>query len=117
VYNIFEKLELAHAHYEASIMKPPSRSRPQLPPTTPTRSSHSSSRAKAVHSATSIPPFCNYCANPAHKVNEWNIPSEDLFCDYCGKEGHQEAICFNKFSGRKQLQLPQQNLLASAIAL
>jgi hypothetical protein len=28
VYNIFEKLELAHAHYEASIMKPPSQSRP-----------------------------------------------------------------------------------------
>jgi len=28
VYNIFEKLELTHAHYEASIMKPPSHSRP-----------------------------------------------------------------------------------------
>jgi hypothetical protein len=28
VYNISKKLELAHAHYEASIMKPPSRSRP-----------------------------------------------------------------------------------------
>jgi hypothetical protein len=28
VYNISEKLELAHAHYEASIMRPPSRSRP-----------------------------------------------------------------------------------------
>jgi hypothetical protein len=28
VYNIFEKLELAHANYEANIMKPPSRSRP-----------------------------------------------------------------------------------------
>jgi hypothetical protein len=27
VYNILEKLELAHAHYEASIMRPPSRSR------------------------------------------------------------------------------------------
>jgi hypothetical protein len=27
VYNIFEKLELAHAHYEASTMRPPSRSR------------------------------------------------------------------------------------------
>jgi len=24
VYNIFEKLELAHANYEASIMRPPS---------------------------------------------------------------------------------------------
>jgi hypothetical protein len=23
VYNIFEKLELAHAHYEANTMKPP----------------------------------------------------------------------------------------------
>jgi hypothetical protein len=29
VYNISEKLELAHAHYEASTMRPPSRSRPQ----------------------------------------------------------------------------------------
>jgi len=28
VYNIFEKLELAHAHYEASTMRLPSRSRP-----------------------------------------------------------------------------------------
>jgi hypothetical protein len=27
VYNISKKLELAHAHYEASIMKPPSCSR------------------------------------------------------------------------------------------
>jgi hypothetical protein len=28
VYNISEKLELVHAYYEASTMKPPSRSRP-----------------------------------------------------------------------------------------
>jgi hypothetical protein len=28
LYNISEKLELAHAHYEASIMKPPSCSKP-----------------------------------------------------------------------------------------
>jgi len=28
VYNISKKLELAHAHYEASTMKPSSRSRP-----------------------------------------------------------------------------------------
>jgi hypothetical protein len=88
VYNISEKLELAHAHYEASTMRPPSRSRPQLPPTAPTRSTHSSSRTKAVHSATPIVPSCNYCGNLAHKASECNIPSEDLFCDYCGKEGH-----------------------------
>jgi hypothetical protein len=49
VYNIFEKLELAHAHYEASTMKPPSHSRPQPSLTTPTRSSHFSSKAKVVH--------------------------------------------------------------------
>jgi hypothetical protein len=36
VYNIFEKLELAHAHYEANTMRPPSHSRPQPPPTVPT---------------------------------------------------------------------------------
>jgi hypothetical protein len=41
LYNIFEKLELAHAHYEANIMKLPSHFRPQPPLTTPTRSSHS----------------------------------------------------------------------------
>jgi hypothetical protein len=29
VYNIFEKLELVHAHYEASTMRLPSHSRPQ----------------------------------------------------------------------------------------
>jgi hypothetical protein len=28
VYNIFEKLELTHAHYEASTMRPPSHSKP-----------------------------------------------------------------------------------------
>ncbi len=30
----------------------------------------------------------NYYGNPAHKASECNIPSEDLFCDYYGKEGH-----------------------------
>ncbi len=105
VYNILEKLELAHAHYEASTMRPPSRSRPQLPPVAPTRSTHSSSRTKAVHSATPILPSYNYCGNPAHKASECNIPSEDLFCDYCGKEGHQESVCFAKFPERKQLRL------------
>jgi len=112
VYNISEKLELAHAHYEASTMKPSSRSRPQPTPAAPTRSSHSSSRTKAVHSATPILPSCNYCGNHAHKASECNIPSEDLFCDYCGKEGHQESVCFAKFPERKQFQLQQQNLPA-----
>jgi len=106
VYNIFEKLEVAHAHYEANTMKPPSRSRPQPPLAAPTRSSHSSSRAKVVHSVEPILPSCNYCGNPTHKASECNIPSEDLFCDYCGKEGHQEAICFAKFSEQNQFQLP-----------
>jgi hypothetical protein len=97
VYNNSEKLELAHAHYEASTMKLPSRSRPQPSPAVPTRSSHSSSKVKAVHSATPILPSYNYYGNPAHKANECNIPFEDLFCDYCGKEGHQEVVCFTKF--------------------
>jgi hypothetical protein len=56
VYNISEKLELAHAHYEANTMRPPSHSRPQPPPAALTRSSHSSSRAKAVHLVTPILP-------------------------------------------------------------
>ncbi len=105
VYNISEKLELVHAHYETSTMRPPSRSRPQPTLTAPTRSSHSSSRTKAVHSATPILPFCNYCGNPTHKVSECNIPSEDLFYDYYGKEGHQESVCFAMFPERKQLRL------------
>jgi hypothetical protein len=58
-------------------MRPPSRSRPQPTPTAPTRSSHSSSRTKAVHSATPILPSCNYCGDPTHKASECNIPSED----------------------------------------
>jgi len=65
-----------------------------------------------MHSATPILPSYNYCGNPAHKASECNIPSEDLFCDYCGKEGHQESAYFAKFPERKQLQLQQQNLPA-----
>ncbi len=55
----------------------------------------------------------------AHKASECNIPFKDLskeFCDYCGKEGHQEVVCFAKFPERKELQLPWQNLLAFSIA-
>ncbi len=104
---VSKKLELAHAHYEAITMKPPSCSRPQPSLAALTRSSHSSSRAKAMHLAAPILLSCNYYGNPTHKANECNIPSEDLFCDYCGKEGHQEAVCFANFPERKQLQLPR----------
>jgi len=101
VYNIFEKLELVHAHYDASTMRLPSHSRPQPFLIAPTRSSHFSSRVKAVHFVAPTLPSCNYYGNPTHKANECIIPFEDLFCDYCGKEGHQEAICFVKFLERK----------------
>jgi hypothetical protein len=84
-------------------MKPPSRSRPQHPPVVPTRSSHFSLKAKVVHSAAPILPFCNYYDNPTHKVNECDIPFKDFFCDYCEEEGHHEAICSAKFLKRKQL--------------
>jgi hypothetical protein len=97
-------------------MRPPSRLRLQPPPTAPTKSSHYSSRAKTVHLATPILPSYNYCGNHAHKASECNIPSKDLFYDYCKKEGHQEAVCFAKFSEQKQLRLPRQNLLTSATA-
>ncbi len=79
-----------------------------------TRSSHFSSRPKAAHLAAPILPSCNYYGNPAHKASECNIPSEDLFCDYCGKEGHHEVVCFAKFSEQKKLRLPRQNLPASS---
>jgi hypothetical protein len=68
-----------------------------------------------VHLATPILPFCNYYGNHTHKVSECNIPSEDLFCDYCGKEGHQEIVYFAKFLERKQLRLPRQNMPTSSI--
>jgi len=97
-------------------MKPPSRSRSQPPLVTLTKSSHSSSRAKAVHSVAPILPSYNYYGNLAHKASECNIPSEDLFCNYCGKEGHQNVVYFAKFLERKQLRLPRQNLPASSVA-
>jgi hypothetical protein len=117
VYNIFEKPKLVHAHYEANTMKPSSCSRPQPLPVAPTRSSHSFKRAKGVHSTAPISLSCNYYGNIAHKANECNSLSKDLFCDYCGKEGYQEAICFAKFPERKQLRLPLQNLPAFFVAL
>jgi hypothetical protein len=88
VYNILEKLKLAHAHYEAITMRLPSRSRPQPPPVASIRSSHSFSKVKAVHLTAPILPSCNYYGNPTHKASECNIPSKDLFCDYYEKEGH-----------------------------
>jgi hypothetical protein len=36
-----------------------------------------------------------------------------IFCDYCGKEGHQEAVYFAKFPEWKQLRLPRQHLPTS----
>ncbi len=70
-----------------------------------------------MHSATPILPFCNYYDNHVDKVNECNIPSKDLFCDYCGKEGHQEVVYFAKFPEWKQLWLPWKNLPTYSIAL
>ncbi len=98
-------------------MRPPSHSRPQPPSAAPTRSSHSFLKAKAMHLATPILPSCNYCDNPAHKTNECNIPFEDFFYDYCGKNEHPEIVCFAKFLERKQLRLPRQNLPTSSTAL
>jgi hypothetical protein len=82
-------------------MRPTSRSKLQPPPATLTKSSHFSWRAKAVHLVAHILPSCNYCGNPTHKVSECNIPFEDFFCDYCGKEGYHEALCFAKFAEQK----------------
>jgi len=73
--------------------------------------------AKAMHLAAPILPSCNYCGNLAHKASECNILSENIFCDYYGKEGHHEAICFAKFPKRKQFRLPWQNLLTSFATL
>jgi hypothetical protein len=96
-------------------MKPPSCSKPKPTSIVPTRSSHSSSKAKVVQSAAPILPSCNYYGNHAHKASECNIHSEDLFCDYCGKEEHQKAICFAKFPEWKQFRLPRQNLPTSFV--
>ncbi len=67
-----------------------------------------------MHLVAPILPSYNYCGNHAHKASECNIPSKDLFCDYYGKEGHQEAVCFAKFLEWKQLRLPRQNLPTSS---
>ncbi len=115
MYNNSEKLELVHAHYEASTMRSPSCSRPQPPLVAPTKSSHFSSRAKVVHLVAPILPSCNYSGNPTHKTSKCNIPSEDLFCDYCGKKGHQETIFFAKFLEHNQLCLPRKNLPTSFV--
>jgi len=94
VYNISKKLELTHAHYEASTMRLPSHSRPHPSPTMLIKSSHYSLMVKEVHSITPILPSCNYCGNLAHKASECNIPFEDLFCDYCGKIGTSGSCLF-----------------------
>ncbi len=36
-------------------------------------------------------------ASLAHKASDYNILFEDFFCDYRGKEGHREAVCFANF--------------------
>ncbi len=97
VYNNFEKLEVAHAHYEASIMRPPSWSRLQPPLVALTKSSYSFSRAKAVHLAAPILTSCNYCGNLAHKASECNILSEDFFCDYWGKKDIRKLFVLLSF--------------------
>jgi hypothetical protein len=56
-----------------------------------------------MHSVAPILPSCNYYGNATHKANECNISSENLFCDYCEKEGHHEVVCFAKFLKQKQL--------------
>jgi hypothetical protein len=70
-----------------------------------------------MHLVPPILPSYNYCGNPDHKTNECNILFEDFFCDYCGKEGHHEAVYFAKFLERKQLLLSWKNLLASSATL
>jgi hypothetical protein len=101
VYNIFEKLELVHAHYEASIMRPPSRSRPQPPTIVPTRSSYFFSKAKVVHSTTPILPSCNYCGNPAHNANECNIPAKDFFVIIVGKRDIRKLFILLSFQNER----------------
>jgi hypothetical protein len=98
VYNISEKLELVHAHYEANIMRPPSHSKLEPPLARLIKSSYSSSRAKTKHSSTApILPFYNYCGNLAHKDNECNIPSEDFFMIIVRKRDIRKLFVFAKF--------------------
>jgi hypothetical protein len=92
VYNISEKLELVHAHYEANIMRPPSHSRPLLPPVAPTKSSYSSSRAKMVHLAAPILPSCNYCGNPAHKAMSATFLPKIFFVIIVGKRAIEKLF-------------------------
>ncbi len=68
-----------------------------------------------MHLVVPILPSYNYCGNLAHKVSECNIPSEDFFCDYCGKE-RIKTVFFVNFLEWKQLRLPRQNMPTSSIA-
>jgi len=110
VYNISEKLELVHAHYEANTMRPPSHSRLEPPPARLIRSSYSFSRAKTKHSTAPILPSYNYCGNFAHKANECNIPSEDFFMIIVRKRVIKKLFIFAKFPKWEQLRLPWRNL-------
>jgi hypothetical protein len=112
VYNISKKLELAHAHYEANTMRPPSHSRLEPPPVRLIRSSYSSSRAKTKHSTAPILPFYNYCGNLAHKANECNILSEDFLMIIVRKRDIRKLFVFAKFPKWEKLQLPWRNLPA-----
>jgi hypothetical protein len=69
-----------------------------------------------VHSTAPILPSYNYCGNLAHKTNECNIPFEDLFCDYCGKKTHHEAVCFAKFQNGSNSDYHGKNMPASFVA-
>ncbi len=92
MYNISKKLELAHAHYDANTMRPPSHSRPQPPPTTPIRSLDFSLKAKAMHSAAPILPSYNYCGNPTHRANECNIHLKTFFVIIVGKRDIRKLL-------------------------
>jgi hypothetical protein len=51
---------------------------------------------------------------PTKLVNATFLPRIS-FVIIMGKKGHHEAVCFAKFPERKQLWLPQQNLLTSSV--
>jgi hypothetical protein len=117
VYNIFEELELPHAHYDASIMKPPSRSKFQPPPTAPTKSSHFSLRVKVVHSTTPVLPSCNYYGNPTHKANGCNILFEISFVIIMGKRDIKKLFVLPSSWNRSNFNYHGKNLPAPFVAL
>lgn len=73
---IFKSLELAHAHYDASMVRQ-SMCRQQFAIGTNTRILQFIQPGKVIHMTTQVGMSCNYCDNPKHKAHECNLLAKE----------------------------------------